>query len=59
MIKQAVIKEGSTPSEVTGKRSTLVKEGHAFAKGDPHTIIDAEKALEKTFAKSYNHIKDS
>lgn len=39
MIKHAVIREGETPSEVSGKTSTCIKEGQA--------LCDDEKPNEK------------
>lgn len=47
MEKQAVVKEGLTPSEKSGLKSDFVKNGKAFAKGEKDDISAAEKRLAK------------
>ncbi len=58
MEKKAVIEKGSTPSIESGKRSTFIKNGNAFSKGEKDQITDAEAKLEAAMASEYNKLKD-
>lgn len=58
MEKKAVIEKGSTPSIESGKRSTFIKHGNAFSKGEKDQITDAEAKLEAAMASEYNKLKD-
>lgn len=53
MEKTAVVREGVTPSEVSGKPSTMVKNGKAFAVGEKDTLSDGEKRLAASMDKVY------
>ncbi|MCQ2172230.1 MAG: hypothetical protein MJZ17_05745 [Bacteroidales bacterium] len=55
MEKQGVVKEGRTPSELSGKKSVMVKNGHALAHGEKDTISKAEQRLEQTMEPLYNN----
>lgn len=54
MEKQGVVKEGVTPSELSGKKSVMVKNGHALAKGERDTLSEDEQCLERKMEKLYN-----
>ncbi len=58
MEKQAVVREGKTPSIVSGNKSTFIKNGNAFTKGEKDHITDAEAKLEAAMASEYNKLKD-
>lgn len=45
MEKQAVVREGKTPSEVSGKPSTMIKNGKALASGEKDEAETSEKRL--------------
>lgn len=53
MEKQAVIREGVTPSAVSGKKSEFIKNGNAFAKGEKDTITAGSSKLEKAMEAMY------
>lgn len=55
MEKQAVVREGKTPSELSGKKSVMIKNGHALAKGEKDTLSEAEQCLERKMEKLYNN----
>lgn len=58
MEKKAVIEKGKTPSIVSGNKSTFIKNGNAFTKGEEDQITDAEAKLEAAMASEYNKLKD-
>lgn len=53
MEKQAVVREGLTPSVETGKTSSFVKNGNAFAAGESDELSKGVKKLEKNIAAMY------
>lgn len=53
MEKQAVIKEGITPSIESGKRSDFIKNGNAFTKGEKDKLTGAAEKLEKAMEAMY------
>lgn len=53
MEKQAVVKEGITPSVESGKKSSMVKNGNAFAVGEKDRITTASEKLEKAMEAMY------
>lgn len=53
MEKQAVVKEGITPSVESGRKSSMIKNGNAFAKGEEDKITDASEKLEKAIEAMY------
>lgn len=53
MEKQAVVKPGTTPSELSGRKSEFVKNGKAFAAGEKDEITAAENRLAKHMEDSY------
>lgn len=58
MEKKAVVEKGVTPSIASGKKSTFIKNGNAFYKGEKDQITDAEAKLEAAMASEYNKLKD-
>lgn len=54
MEKQAVVREGKTPSEVSGKPSTMIKNGKALAPGEKDETAASEERLAKQMAGGYN-----
>jgi hypothetical protein len=54
MEKQAVVREGKSPSLVSGKTSCMVKNGVALAKGEHDSISNAEELLAKKMTAMYN-----
>lgn len=57
MEKQAVVKEGKTPSIVSGKKSTIIINENAFCKTEDDTITKATKDLEASMAYEYNKLR--
>lgn len=53
MEKQAVVREGKTPSIESGKRSTFVKNGNAYAEGEDDMIFKGTEELEKAIEALY------
>lgn len=53
MEKQAVVREGVTPSVESGKRSDFIKNGNAFAKGEKDKLVIATEKLEKAMEAMY------
>jgi subtilase family serine protease len=53
MEKQAVVREGITPSVESGKKSSFVNNGNAFCKGEKDTITVATDKLEKAMEAMY------
>lgn len=53
MEKQAVVREGVTPSAESGKRSDFIKNGNAFAKGEKDKLTVAAEKLEKAMEAMY------
>jgi hypothetical protein len=53
MEKQAVVKEGITPSVESGRKSSMIKNGNAFAKGEEDKLTDASDKLEKAIEAMY------
>jgi hypothetical protein len=53
MEKQAVVKEGITPSIESGKKSDMIKNGNAFAKGEKDVLSCASEKLEKAMEAMY------
>lgn len=53
MEKQAVVREGITPSVESGKRSDFIKNGNAFAKGEKDKLVTATEKLEKAMEAMY------
>lgn len=53
MEKRAVVKEGITPSVESGKKSTMIKNGNAFAKGEEDKLTHASEKLEKAIEAMY------
>lgn len=53
MEKQAVVKEGLTPSVESGKKSVFVKNGNAYAHGEKDELSKDEAKLEKKMAAMY------
>lgn len=53
MEKQAVVREGLTPSVESGKKSTFIKNGNAFSKGEKDTLTSITDKLEKTMEAMY------
>lgn len=53
MEKQAVVREGITPSVESGKRSDFIKNGNAFAKGEKDKLVTAAEKLEKAMEAMY------
>lgn len=45
MEKQAVVRKGKTPSEVSGKPSTMIKNGKALAPGEKDETAASEERL--------------
>lgn len=54
MEKQAVVREGKTPSEVSGKPSTMIKNGKALAPGEKDETAAGEERLANQMAGGYN-----
>lgn len=55
MEKQAVVREGKTPSEVSGKPSTMIKNGKALAAHEKDELTAVEERLAKQLSASYNN----
>lgn len=53
MEKQAVVREGITPSVESGKKSTFIKNGNAFCKGETDRLTGASAKLEKAIEAMY------
>ena len=53
MEKQAVVREGLTPSVESGKKSTFIKNGNAFSHGEKDTLTSITDKLEKTMEAMY------
>lgn len=54
MEKRAVVEVGRTPSEVSGKPSTIIKQGMALATGEKSRTSKEEAKLAKNFGALYN-----
>jgi uncharacterized protein (DUF1697 family) len=53
MEKQAVVREGITPSIESGKVSSMVKNGNAFAAGEKDKLTEVTGKLEKAMEAMY------
>lgn len=51
--KRAVIEVGKTPSEISGAKSTMIKNGKALAAGEKDDLTPAENRLAKTMHDTY------
>lgn len=51
--KRAVIEVGKTPSEISGVKSTMIKNGKALAAGEKDDLTPAENRLAKTMRDTY------
>lgn len=58
MEKQAVVRAGKTPSVESGIKSSFVKNGNAFAKGETDKLSQCENSLAKHLAALYNTSSD-
>lgn len=58
MEKQAVVRPGVTPSVESGLKSSFVKNGNAFAKGEKDKISQCENRLAKQLTALYNTCSD-
>lgn len=58
MEKQAVVIAGKTPSVESGIKSSFVKNGNAFAKGEVDKLSQCENRLAKQLSKLYNARRD-
>lgn len=59
MEKQGVVKAGNTPSELSGRKSCMVKNGHALARDERDTISEHEQRLENSMEQLYNTSRKS
>ena len=57
MEKQAVVKEGKTPSIVSGKKSTIIINEDAFHDTEEDTVTKASKDHEASMAYEYNKLR--
>lgn len=53
MEKQAVVREGVTPSVESGKKSEFIKNGNAYAYGEVDKLKKSEAKLEKAMEAIY------
>lgn len=53
MEKQAVVREGVTPSVESGKKSEFIKNGNAYAYGEVDKLKQSEAKLEKAMEAIY------
>lgn len=54
MEKRAIVEPGRTPSELSGKKSTMIKNGMALAEGEEYEPSKEEDALAKHMRLLYN-----
>lgn len=53
MEKQAVVREGVTPSVESGKKSDFIKNGEAYSNSDKATLAKSAAKLEKAISTMY------
>lgn len=53
MEKRADVRKGVTPSELSGRKSSFVKNGKAFTKGEKDTLSVEEAKLENKMKALY------
>lgn len=51
--KRAIVEAGKTPSEISGKPSTMIKNGKALAAGEKDDLTPAENRLANTMRSTY------
>lgn len=51
--KRAIVEVGKTPSEISGKPSTMIKNGKALAAGEKDDLTPAENRLANTMRSTY------
>lgn len=54
MEKQGVVRIGKTPSEVSGKKSSMIKNGKALAKDEEDDLTKREELLAQRMSALYN-----
>lgn len=59
MEKRAVVEPGRTPSEVSGRPSEFIKNGHALCRKERLSDPDAEKRLAQQINTLYNSGRDA
>ena len=58
MEKRAVVEPGRTPSEISGRPSDMIKQGHAVCRGEAIPASDNEKRLAQQLQTLYNSGRD-